>query len=543
MAPPEATTSAQVKDSTAGQQQSGDGSSHAYQQTVQETYGPPQAVADKTVTAQRDTTTGGNVEALPPKPEHLADRGQFYISQMGDTNYGGSLFMCGSTSLYMACRDWHAKGSADVTGGQGFAKQPSENERVAVAKTTGVLAEGQFPGGPELMAQEAEKQGLKAKAYDSNTGANADQALSMNAMDAELAAGHSIILNGPNHFIYIAGKTANGQYIVGDPANPGVTTMNRQDIESRLVNAGRGFTAVWNPDMVAPRQFDDIPGGNAAPPVVDRGGPGSGGGNGSAFEGGGDRGSGGVPRTDEDFAPPPSDSPNYVGNKTNDEEEFYKKYPSFNKEFTDKLVNAVAGNEGNFSSVNWDDNGAGISVGLRQWNQKSGELPQFLEDLWKTNPDLFMKLYPELYKQLKEHGMDFNSIRDMTFFDGKNPTALGKEMAEAMKNPEMKQFQLDEARKWVVGAMQVGAQAGFKSEYGIACVADAINQAGPGKVQGALQDQQLQELVKGGKEEEAIQRMEQLLQRPGGDQRDKKIASAGMSSDAVVNFPPPLTVG
>lgn len=71
--------------------------------------------------------------------------------------------------------------------------------------------------------------------------------------------------------------------------------------------------------------------------------------------------------------------------------------------------------------------------------------------------------------------------------------------------------------------MQVGAPAGFKSEYGIACVADAINQAGPGKVQGPLQDQQLQELVKGGKEEAAIQHMEQLLQRPAAINATRKL--------------------
>jgi len=54
----------------------------------------------------------------------------------------------------------------------------------------------------------------------------------------------------------------------------------------------------------------------------------------------------------------------------------------------DRVVAAVSGNEGNFTAISMNDASDGLSVGIRQWNQKAGELPTLLNEGWIRNADL-----------------------------------------------------------------------------------------------------------------------------------------------------------
>jgi hypothetical protein len=69
----------------------------------------------------------------------------------------------------------------------------------------------------------------------------------MKALDAALAAGHGVIINVPHHFMYCAGKTPDGLYIVGDPADPWTATWNTWRMSNELDHQYDPFNDNWNP--------------------------------------------------------------------------------------------------------------------------------------------------------------------------------------------------------------------------------------------------------------------------------------------------------
>jgi len=220
-----------------------DGETSAQRQ--QNTEGQGQAVPAEQARRERQNTqsTGdGDGEGAAPNVPMSAGankhspRDKWYISQQGD---GASWYACGPTSLTMALADF------------GIAPANEENRKRLISET-GTNPSIGFPGTVSTMAAVARSHGLNA---ESSTSTNWQD------VDAQLAQGHGVIINGAlqgraglvPHFVYIAGKDHSGNYILGDPANPGTQSWTRSDLTGFMTRgAGSvnppGFAAVWSSD-------------------------------------------------------------------------------------------------------------------------------------------------------------------------------------------------------------------------------------------------------------------------------------------------------
>jgi hypothetical protein len=146
----------------------------------------------------------------------------------------------------------------------------------------------------------------------------------------------------------------------------------------------------------------------------------------------------------------------------------------------DRVAHVVSRHEGRPDSINWNDNGAGISAGMFQANQKLGELPELLHRMEKANPQLFAHVLGVEFAEIAKNHPE--KIRQVEFTNdtGKAPNKLGLQLQEALKQPSFQQVQLEMLRKKIVHAAKVASSYGIKSERGIALVADLINQLGEG---------------------------------------------------------------
>ncbi len=146
----------------------------------------------------------------------------------------------------------------------------------------------------------------------------------------------------------------------------------------------------------------------------------------------------------------------------------------------EKIMATVMSNEGEFTTVNWNDNGHGISVGAFQANQKLGELPFLLVSMQRTNPQLFREIFGWQFDSLVRHEPE--AVRQLNFTDAKHrhPNQLGVRLQESLEQPIFKLVQLGIMHEKVLQAKQVAACYGIDSEKGVALVADMINQLGLG---------------------------------------------------------------
>jgi hypothetical protein len=188
------------------------------------------------------------------------DRRRFYIAQ--PNNYS-----CAPTSLTEAAFDFNATGGDTGLHFDGATfSNPNSREamRHGVEKLT-KEPEEDF-GSIDDEAMYAGKLGLSTKLHFNPasgvgiTKDNVDQAVA--ELDAALAAGHGAIINVPHHFVYCAGKTADGLYIMGDPAESRTQLWNSWRMANEMdhlydpFNNNRqwtptGFVEVWNANKPA----------------------------------------------------------------------------------------------------------------------------------------------------------------------------------------------------------------------------------------------------------------------------------------------------
>jgi hypothetical protein len=195
---------------------------------------------------------------------------------------------------------------------------------------------------------------------------------------------------------------------------------------------------------------------------------------------------------------------------------------------TDRIAALISSNEGKPSSINWNDNGAGVSVGMFQANQRRGELPKLFSDFANT-PNGYEALV-EIFGAEMAAKMKANPemVRGLNFSPNNE---LGKELEQLVQNPQFQQLQLDQLRGKIQEADGVAQQHGVTSEAGVALVADLINQfgsAGANKFLGTadgVSDQQ--------EKARAIARAVQDHSRYGARYAADmgKMASAGLSFD------------
>lgn len=173
--------------------------------------------------------------------------------------------------------------------------------------------------------------------------------------------------------------------------------------------------------------------------------------------------------------------------------------------FVDRVIEGVSSNEGGYTAINPDDAGYGISVGIRQWNQEAGELPTLLHG-WNgkglseeaiesleadgVDPSKLSSKFEQIFGPYAEKMMDESWVRshDMAAdgdFMGRMATALGDKDFQAVQRAL--------ARDFVYKAAKLGYDYGFRSELGLALVADIANQKGFGGAQSVLRGNGLQE--------------------------------------------------
>lgn len=180
--------------------------------------------------------------------------------------------------------------------------------------------------------------------------------------------------------------------------------------------------------------------------------------------------------------------------------------------FVDKVVNAVSGNEGNFTAINPNDAGYGISIGIRQWNQKAGELPTLLKAWHKSNPEHFNQIFGSYSdKLLNENFVRNHNIAGDGDLMGRMKTALG--------DKGFQQVQVDLARDFVKDGIKLGHQYGLRSELGLALVCDIVNQKGRGGAAEALKRAGLRPGVEVANEKAATDHLSAVSNRPHAGQR------------------------
>ena len=199
--------------------------------------------------------------------------------------------------------------------------------------------------------------------------------------------------------------------------------------------------------------------------------------------------------------------------------------PSIGNDLTGRIVKAVGENEGDLTKITKNDAGHGISVGIRQWNQKAGELPDLLKSMHDKNPEKFDQTFGPYAKNLQNE--KYVRHTDMAH----NPDLM-KRMDTALHDNEFQNVQVNQARNFAKQAIDTAQQYGLKTERGAAMVADIVNQTGPGGLQHALKRAGLHAGGSVQNEDAAIERLGQY-HRPNSADRANTIASSFNNNDLI----------
>ncbi len=199
-------------------------------------------VIDGTSSQLSPSTDGAGARESIGQGIRSIDRVSFYNSQKHS-------FDCGPTALGMAIGD------------RKLGRPPTDAEVNSLTRATGTGGDG-LADWQNKLPRELKNNGLTAQSYAFRPG----DRNAMNQLDQELALGHSAIvhvnnpLTGNGHFIYVAGKSVNGGYIIGDPNRRSERLghdqpISRDHLEEMMVmpppqhprtyKGTPGFTAVW----------------------------------------------------------------------------------------------------------------------------------------------------------------------------------------------------------------------------------------------------------------------------------------------------------
>jgi hypothetical protein len=180
--------------------------------------------------------------------------------------------------------------------------------------------------------------------------------------------------------------------------------------------------------------------------------------------------------------------------------------------YVDRVVRAVSGNEGNFNSLNPNDTGHGISIGILQWNQKVGRLPQLLKAWHDRDPEDFKAIFGA-------HGKNLLKERWVRQHDIAGDKPLMKEIRRALANNKFQDIQMDLARDFVRETIKTGYEHGFRSELGLALVSDMVNQIGAGGMERAFRRTKLPHSGEIRNETESAKKLARAFKRADGHQR------------------------
>jgi hypothetical protein len=195
---------------------------------------------------------------------------------------------------------------------------------------------------------------------------------------------------------------------------------------------------------------------------------------------------------------------------------------------TDRIVAAVAGNEGNLTTVTLNDAGFGWSVGMRQWNQKVGELPTLLGAMYMNDPCKFVKDFGPYASKIMNNVADpqhatvnesfirhADFSRLLGFTDARHQNVNHVQDVERALS-DFQDVQVALSRRFVAEGKALAQKYGFKSELGWAEVCDILNQKGADGAEGTLR--RIPAATKA-KESVRINALERAARRPHGQAR------------------------
>ncbi len=173
-----------------------------------------------------------NADNLNKFSRNANDRNNFYAHQ----NDGNS---CSAFSMAMMASDWN-------TG-----HPPSDSESSHWKQIAGTIGHG-YRGSLNQVASNLKEgiPGLETKVYNYGMGRVGPNA--MQDLNRELAQGHTAVAKvinphtGNAHYIYIAGRSASGDYVLGDPdrKNPHQQPISGDRL-MHMMSARDGFVAGW----------------------------------------------------------------------------------------------------------------------------------------------------------------------------------------------------------------------------------------------------------------------------------------------------------
>ena len=150
----------------------------------------------------------------------------------------------------------------------------------------------------------------------------------------------------------------------------------------------------------------------------------------------------------------------------------------------DRIAALISSNEGTPTTIAWDDNGHGISVGLFQANQQVGELPDLLHE-FATAPggqeELIDAMGPDIASKITANP---EVARRWKFSPG---NALGRGLKKLVNSELFARVQVVALRRKVVEAADLASDYGITSSAGVAVCADLANQYGQGGARRFLQ--------------------------------------------------------
>jgi hypothetical protein len=195
--------------------------------------------------------------------------------------------------------------------------------------------------------------------------------------------------------------------------------------------------------------------------------------------------------------------------------------------FVDRVITVVSSCEGCFTSVNWNDNGAGISVGKAQWNQKKGEMPNLYARWAEKDPERFKAVFGNHAVKMR----DEDWLRSATIT---KQSELGAKIVKSLNEPTMQQTQTDLLTEKVQRAARLAAEFKHTSELFVAQVADVGNQMGWTGARRALERAKVSEIAD---EQEAIKALQDATKkRVNSESRDAKLVTE-FSHQRQVKFP------
>lgn len=186
---------------------------------------------------------------------------------------------------------------------------------------------------------------------------------------------------------------------------------------------------------------------------------------------------------------------------------------------TDRVIGAVSGNEGKFHTLTKNDNGHGISVGIRQWNQKTGELPDLLKSFHDKNPEKFDQTFGKYAQNLQNERW----VRHANMAG--NPDLMNK-MRNALNDPEFQQVQVDKAREFTARTIETAKNFGFHSDLGKALVTDLSNQLGEAGARNLMRRAGLRSGGTIENEEATIHRLTHMSRRQNNHSRFELLADS-----------------